>query len=89
MSGLIPGLAAGRGLLFGGPLWAVNDEYLKARLDLSGPPSAYPLRTHLHGLIGQLVLGFGTDFGIRLLGGAAARSRRPWSRVAYQVWEPR
>jgi hypothetical protein len=70
----------GRGLLFGTFLWAVNDELLNARLGLSGPPTAYPLMTHVRGLIGHVVLGMGTEIGIGILagiGGGAGRARQP------------
>jgi hypothetical protein len=71
----LPALSAGRGLLYGALLWAVNDEYLNARLGLSAPPGAYPLMTHVRGLIGHLALGVGTDVGIDILRRALARSR--------------
>jgi uncharacterized membrane protein YagU involved in acid resistance len=57
---------AGRGILFGLALWVVNDELLNSALGLSGPPEAYPLSSHLRGLIGHLVLGVATDLGIEL-----------------------
>ena len=63
----VPGLGSGRALLYGALLWAVNDEYLNTRLGLSGPPAAYPNRTHVRGLIGHLVLGVGTDLGVDML----------------------
>lgn len=80
----VPGLGAGRGLLFGALLWAVNDEYLNTKLGLSAPPPAYPLITHVRGLIGHAVLGVGTDLGVDALSrGVALRARRlrhsrPW-----------
>jgi uncharacterized membrane protein YagU involved in acid resistance len=71
----VPALGAGRGLVFGALLWAVNDEYLNARLGLSGPPEAYPLMTHVRGLIGHLVLGVGTDLGSDILASVARPPR--------------
>ena len=76
--GIIPGAAyavvrdrflpvrAGRGILFGLALWVVNDELLNSALGLSGPPEAYPLSSHMRGLIGHVVLGVATDLGIEL-----------------------
>jgi hypothetical protein len=61
LRGRVPLLGAGRGLLFGALVWAVNDEYLNAAFGLSGPPDAYPNSTHLRGLIGHLALGATTD----------------------------
>jgi uncharacterized membrane protein YagU involved in acid resistance len=65
----LPLVGAGRGLLYGLVLWAVNDEYLNIKLGLAGPFDAYPLETHWRGLVGHAVLGVGTDVGIDLLGG--------------------
>jgi uncharacterized membrane protein YagU involved in acid resistance len=65
----LPFVGAGRGILYGFLLWAVNDEYLATRLGIAGPPEAYPPETHLRGLVGHLVLGVATDTGIDILGG--------------------
>lgn len=65
----VPMLGAGNGALYGLLLYVVNDEFLNTRLGLAGPFSAYPIETHLRGLIGHLVLGVATDTGIELLGG--------------------
>ena len=64
----VPFVAAGRGLLYGVTLWAVNDEYLNTALGLAGPFDAYPLETHWRGLIGHAVLGVATDTAIDVLG---------------------
>jgi hypothetical protein len=61
-----PAVGAGRGILFGLALWAVNDELLNTVLGLAAPPDAYPPSSHLRGLIGHLVLGVGTGVGIDL-----------------------
>jgi hypothetical protein len=71
----IPVVAAGRGSAYGGLLWAVNDEFLNTRLGLAGPPAAYPLMTHVRGLIGHVVLGMGTELGIRILAGIGGARR--------------
>jgi uncharacterized membrane protein YagU involved in acid resistance len=65
----LPFIGAGRGLLYGFLLWAINDEYLATRLGIAAPPEAYPPETHLRGLVGHLVLGVVTDTGIDVLGG--------------------
>lgn len=65
----VPFVGAGRGLLYGFLLWAVNDEYLATRLGIAAPPEAYPPETHRRGLVGHLVLGVVTDAGIDALGG--------------------
>jgi hypothetical protein len=65
----LPLLGAARGLVYGALLFAVNDEYVNTRLGLAGPPEAYPVETHLRGLVGHLVLGVATDVGIDVLGG--------------------
>ena len=65
----LPGLGAGSGLLYGAVLFLVNDEYVNTALGLAGPPDAYPLSSHLRGLVGHLVLGVATDIGIEVTGG--------------------
>jgi hypothetical protein len=65
----LPAARAGNGLGFGLAVFALNDEYANAALGLSGPPSAYPMATHLRGLTGHAVLGMATETGIVLLGG--------------------
>jgi hypothetical protein len=69
--GRLPALGAARGLLYGAALWAINDEAANAALGLSGPPEAYPLSTHVRGLVGHLALGLVTDAGLDITGGAA------------------
>ena len=63
----VPGLGAGRGLVYGLLLFAVNDELLNTALGLAGPPSAYPTTAHLRGLVGHVTLGMATD--LALVGG--------------------
>jgi uncharacterized membrane protein YagU involved in acid resistance len=65
----MPFLGAGRGLVYGLVLWAVNDEYLNTALGLAGPASGYPLETHWRGLVGHVVLGMATDSAIDITGG--------------------
>jgi hypothetical protein len=69
LRGRLPGLGAGGGLFYGALLFAVNDEYVNTALGLAGPPDAYPLSSHLRGLVGHLVLGVATDIGIEVTGG--------------------
>lgn len=64
----VPLLGAGRGLVYGALLWAVNDELANTALGIAGPPDAYPMSSHLRGLAGHLVLGVGTDIGIDVIG---------------------
>lgn len=65
----VPVLGAGRGLVYGVLLWALNDEYLSTHLGLAGPFDAYPLETHWRGFVGHAALGVATDTGLDLLGG--------------------
>lgn len=64
----VPFLGAGRGVMYGLVLWAVNDEYLNSKLGLAGPFGAYPLESHWRGLVGHIALGVATDTGIDVLG---------------------
>jgi hypothetical protein len=63
----VPLLGAGRGVVYGLLLWALNDEYLNTKLELAAPPEAYPVETHWRGLVGHVVLGVATDTGLDLL----------------------
>jgi hypothetical protein len=65
----LPLVGAGRGILFGLTLFAINDEFMNTALGLAGPPGAYPLETHWRGLVGHVVLGVATDAGVSVLGG--------------------
>jgi hypothetical protein len=65
----LPLVGAGRGILFGLTLFAVNDEFMNTALGLAGPPGAYPLETHWRGLVGHVVLGVATDAGVSVLSG--------------------
>ena len=65
----VPPLRAGRGLAYGLALFVVNDEFLNTALGFAGPPEAYPLSTHVRGLVGHAVLGVVTDATIDILGG--------------------
>lgn len=60
----VPLLGAGRGLVYGLLLFAVNDEFMNTALGLSGPPEAYPAASHLRGLVGHVVLGITTDLAL-------------------------
>ena len=65
----LPILGAARGVIFGATLFLVNDEYLNTRLGFAGPFDAYPMETHVRGLIGHTTLGATTDLFLDLLGG--------------------
>jgi hypothetical protein len=65
----LPLIGAGRGLVYGILLWAVNDEYLNTKLGLAAPFAAYPVQTHWRGFVGHVVLGMATDAGVDVLGG--------------------
>ena len=64
----LPLVGAGRGVLYGLAVFAVNDEYLNTALGLAGPFDAYPLETHWRGVVGHAVLGAATDTVLDLLG---------------------
>lgn len=64
----LPSLAAGGGLVYGLLLFVGNDEVLNTELGLAGPYAAYPLSSHIRGLVGHAVLGVATDTTLDLLG---------------------
>ncbi|HEV2129782.1 MAG TPA: DUF1440 domain-containing protein [Longimicrobiaceae bacterium] len=57
----IPGLDAGRGLLYGLGLFVLVDEGVVPALGLGGGPTEYPWQAHARGLVTHLVLGLVTD----------------------------
>jgi uncharacterized membrane protein YagU involved in acid resistance len=56
-----PWLRKGAGALYGALLFVVNDEIAAPLLRIAGPPGAYPLKTHVRGLVGHVVLGMATE----------------------------
>jgi uncharacterized membrane protein YagU involved in acid resistance len=64
----LPLVGAANGMLFGAIVFALNDEYMNSALGLSGPPDAYPMSTHVRGLVGHLVLGATVDTVCDVLG---------------------
>ena len=65
----LPMAGALNGLLYGALLFALNDEWANTALGLSGPPDAYPIDSHLRGLVGHLALGVTTDATLAVLPG--------------------
>lgn len=63
-----PWLRKGGGALYGLLLFLVNDEVAAPLLRLAGPPSAYPVKTHIRGLVGHVVLGVGTEAALNAIG---------------------
>lgn len=69
----IPGLAAGRGAVFGLGLFLAEDEVLNPVLGLSAPLRAYPWQAHARGLLSHLVLGATAEVALRALSGPPRR----------------
>lgn len=65
----VPLVGAGRGVVYGILLWAVNDEWMNTTLGLAGPYDAYPIEAHWRGLVGHVALGVTTDTALDLLAG--------------------
>jgi len=65
--------APGAGLLTGLGLWAGFDEGLVPRLGFSAPNRAYPLSTHLRGLLGHLSYGLTIMLVVEAIGLAGPR----------------
>ena len=57
----VPGLGAGRGLLYGLGMFVVEDELINPALGVAAGPRRYPWQAHARGLVAHLVLGFVTD----------------------------
>jgi hypothetical protein len=54
-------LGMGPGALYAQQLFLANDELAAPLLRIAGPPGAYPLKTHVRGLVGHVVLGMATE----------------------------
>ena len=63
----VPGLAAGRGSLFGLGLFLLQDEGLNTVAGLSAKPSEYPWQAHARGLVAHIVYGLVLDSALRLI----------------------
>jgi hypothetical protein len=64
----VPLIGAGRGVFYGLLLFGANDEAMNTELGLAGPYGAYPVSTHVRGLVGHFILGITTDTTLDLLG---------------------
>ena len=70
VSEIEPSSSAGMGLPFGTALWLAADELALPSLGLSGPPSEFPVTSHIYGLASHLVYGASTELfrrGLRRL----------------------
>jgi hypothetical protein len=67
VSGMVPSLMAGRGLLYGALLWMVADEGLVPVLGLAPPSNQVKLADRGLGLSAHLVFGLALDFSRRQL----------------------
>lgn len=56
-----PGIATGRGAMFGLGLFLLHDEFLNSVLGLSAKPREYPWQAHARGLVAHLVYGVALD----------------------------
>ena len=57
----MPISSAGRGMLYGGAVWLLADEFAVPALGLSGSPTKSPLSSHMNALSAHMVYGFTTD----------------------------
>jgi|SRR5579883_2007840 len=72
----------GFGVPFGFAVWLLSDEGLVTALHLAPPPRAFPLYTHLRGLLAHVTYGAAADGANRLLHEAIVRDgRRPVARL--------
>ncbi len=62
-------LTAGRGFAFGVTVWAVEDEWGAARLDLASPPTRYPWQAHGRSFVAHVAYGLTVDAVLRVLKG--------------------
>ena len=67
-------LRKGGGAVYGALLFALNDELAAPLLRVAGPPGAYPLKAHLRGLVGHVVLGVATEATLRATEGRPPRT---------------
>jgi hypothetical protein len=64
-----PMVGAGRGLLYGFGLFALQDEMINAATGLAADPRRYPWQAHARGLVAHLVYGLVTDAVLTALKG--------------------
>jgi putative membrane protein len=62
ISGIVPAVTAGRGILFGAATWILGDELTVPRLGLGPEPAATDTRQHVYSLASHLVFGLTLDF---------------------------
>ncbi len=77
LRGRVPGLGAGRGLLYGLGMFVVEDELVSPALGVAAGPARYPWQAHARGLVAHLVLGVVTDAVLRVLEEPGRLVRRP------------
>lgn len=63
----VSGVGAGRGLLYGFMLFAIEDEGIAPALGLASGPRVYPWQAHSRGLVSHLVLGAATHAALDVL----------------------
>lgn len=63
----VPGVGAGRGLLYGLGLFLVQDEAINAAAGFAADPRKYPRQAHARGLVAHLVYGVVTDTVLSVL----------------------
>jgi uncharacterized membrane protein YagU involved in acid resistance len=64
---VVPAATTGRGLLFGGLVFAAADETVLPLLGLAGPPTAYPAASHTAAAANHVIYGLTTDLVRRLV----------------------
>lgn len=65
----VPGVAAGRGALFGAALFLIQDEGLNTVMKFGAPPRDYPWADHARGLVAHVTYGVALDAVLSLLDG--------------------
>lgn len=69
LRGRVPGVAAGRGALFGAALWLLQDEGLNTVMKFGAKPQDYPLADHARGFVAHVTYGVALESVLSLLDG--------------------
>lgn len=76
----LPGRGVGRGLIFGGGAFAVQDELMNTMSGLGAKPRDYPWQAHVRGLVAHLIYGVVTELTLDAMEKSARRLASDYTR---------
>lgn len=76
----LPGRGVARGLMFGGGMFAVQDELMNSMSGLGAAPRDYPWQAHARGLVAHLIYGVATELTLNAMEESARRLASDYAR---------